>query len=308
MIWLIRMSHDSFNEKWLIHMRHDSSMCDMAHSYATWLIHMRDDWCICHISYISYEWVMLHMDCVCCTVLQWACVVMNCLIWMSHVAYISYEWIVCYISYEWIVCVALCCNEPRHMRDNWCICHITQQCVAVCCSVLQCVAVCCSVLQCVAVSATHCICHMTQRSRSQRFSRSAKPRNSCICDMTQMHMRHDSALALERQSWVSLQHSATHTRSSSVVSRLEHSQKSVCCSALQCIAVRCSVLQCVAVHCRVSHLELKIHGQCVEVVSCSELQCVTPRIHGQCVAVCCSALQCVAVCCSKLQCVAVCRT
>jgi len=51
----------------------------------------------------------------------------------------------------------------------------------------------------------------------------------------------------------------------------------VCCSALQCVAVRCSVLQCIA-------------------VCCSALQCVAVR---------CSVLQCVAVCCSVLQCVAV---
>ena len=46
----------------------------------------------------------------------------------------------------------------------------------------------------------------------------------------------------------------------------------VCCSVLQCVAVRCSVLQCVAV--------------CCSVLQCSVLQCV---------AVCCSVLQCVAV-------------
>jgi len=44
----------------------------------------------------------------------------------------------------------------------------------------------------------------------------------------------------------------------------------LCCSAVQCGAVRCSALQCVAVRCSVL----------------------------QCVAVCCSVLQCVAVCCS----------
>jgi len=47
----------------------------------------------------------------------------------------------------------------------------------------------------------------------------------------------------------------------------------VCCSVLQCVAVRCSVLQCVAMR-------------------CSVLQCVS--MH-------CSVLQCIAVCCSVLQ-------
>jgi len=51
----------------------------------------------------------------------------------------------------------------------------------------------------------------------------------------------------------------------------------LCCSALQCVAMRCSALQCDAVCCSVM----------------------------QCVAVCCSVLQCFAVCCSVMQCVAV---
>jgi len=68
---------------------------------------------------------------------------------------------------------------------------------------------------------------------------------------------------------------------------LQHPHRSrpalhVCCSALQCVAVRCSVL----------HLARSGHP-----VHCSLLQCA---------AVCCSVLQCVAICCRLLQCVAVC--
>jgi len=59
----------------------------------------------------------------------------------------------------------------------------------------------------------------------------------------------------------------------------------VCCSVLQCAAIRWSVLKCVA----------RDVLQCLA-VCCSVLQCV---------AVCCSVLQFVAVCCSVLQCVAV---
>ena len=55
----------------------------------------------------------------------------------------------------------------------------------------------------------------------------------------------------------------------------------MCCSVLQCVAVRCSVLSWIYAEAR--HIAL-----------------------FQCVAVCCSVLQCVAVCCSVLQCVAVC--
>jgi len=59
----------------------------------------------------------------------------------------------------------------------------------------------------------------------------------------------------------------------------------VCCSVLQCVAVRCSVLQCVA-------------------ACCSMLQGHSSPFRSsvlQCVAVCCSVLQCVAECCRVLQ-------
>jgi len=49
----------------------------------------------------------------------------------------------------------------------------------------------------------------------------------------------------------------------------EMSQKSECCSVLQCVAVRCSVLQCVAVCCSVL--------QCVVAVCGSVLQCAALR-------------------------------
>ena len=87
----------------------------------------------------------------------------------------------------------------------------------------------------------------------------------------------------------------------------------MCCSVLQCVAVRCSALQCVAVRERYNNTfahdlalttrvlyddfhELLISG-CVAVC----------RSVLQCVAAYCSVLQCVAVRCSALQCVAVCE-
>jgi len=57
----------------------------------------------------------------------------------------------------------------------------------------------------------------------------------------------------------------------------------VCCSVLQCVAVRCSVLH-----------------------TAKDTSPVAARHPLQCAAVCCSVLQCVAVCCSVLQCIAVC--
>jgi len=98
---------------------------------------------------------------------------------------------------------------------------------------------------------------------------------------------------------------------------------SVCCSVLQCVAVRGSLLQCVAVRCSVMQgvlvcsiprkqrdcpfaREFVLQGVAVRcsVVQCSAVWCSVL----QCVAVCCSVLQCVAVCCSVLQCVAVCSS
>jgi len=67
----------------------------------------------------------------------------------------------------------------------------------------------------------------------------------------------------------------------------------MCCSVLQCVAVRCNVLLCVAMCCCAL--------QCVA-VRCNVLQRVAVRCSAvQCVAMCCSALQCVAVRCSVLQ-------
>ena len=99
---------------------------------------------------------------------------------------------------------------------------------------------------------------------------------------------------------------------------------SVCCSVLQCVAVRSRVLLksafprrtllsllptwrsavCVAVCCSVL--------QCVAVCYSSAfsrraLSCFSPdQCVSVCAAACCSVLQCVAVCCSVLLCVAVC--
>ena len=96
---------------------------------------------------------------------------------------------------------------------------------------------------------------------------------------------------------------------------------------LQCAVVCCSVLQCVAVRYIKSLILGKLtiaaaperrfgevdddlcHGgglhTCVA-LCCSVLQCDAVCCSMlQCVAVCCSVLQCVAVCCSVLQCVVV---
>jgi len=90
--------------------------------------------------------------------------------------------------------------------------------------------------------------------------------DSCICDMTQLYVRYDSFIRVTCHDKVGT--GVFHTWISHVTF-LEES----CCMAMsqiECIAVCCSVLQCVA-------------------VCCSVLQCV---------AVCCSVLQCVAVCCT----------
>ena len=86
--------------------------------------------------------------------------------------------------------------------------------------------------------------------------------------------------------------------------------------ALVCAAVCYSMLQC---NCVCLGAAAKILLQCVA-VCCSVLQCVTvccsvtlsasaqrrSSCYSACCSVCCSVLQCVAVCCSVLQCFAVC--
>ena len=65
----------------------------------------------------------------------------------------------------------------------------------------------------------------------------------------------------------------------------------VCCSVLQCVAVRCNMLQWDAVSYSVLPRTSSVSNLCV-VACCSALQCVTA---------CYSVLQCVAACCSVLQ-------
>ena len=65
--------------------------------------------------------------------------------------------------------------------------------------------------------------------------------------------------------------------------------ESVCCGALQCVAVRCSVLQCVALRCNV------LQSIAVTWMNQRHVSLL------QSVAVCCSLLQSVAVCCGLLQ-------
>jgi len=88
-----------------------------------------------------------------------------------------------------------------------------------------------------------------------------------------------------------------------------------CCSVLQCVAVCCIVLQCVVVKERYPSTHLFVFTACCSalqcvVVCCSVLQCVVvkeryPSTHLLVFTACCSVTQCVAVCCIVLQCVAV---
>jgi len=91
----------------------------------------------------------------------------------------------------------------------------------------------------------------------------------------------------------------------------------VCCSVLQCDAVRCmchSKLQCVAVCCSMLQWVAVCYSVLLQYVAMSYVRCVLLQSNAgciaihmlQCVTVCYSVLQCVTVCCSVLQCVAVC--
>jgi len=147
--------------------------------------------------------------------------------------------------------VAECCSE-RFLRISHTHTHVHTQRhthgsdVAACCRVLQCTASC--------KSHTHTHTNANTLKRSTRFY----CRSICWHIISATHCN-------------TLQHTVACCNTGI-------GAHEVCCSVLQCVAVRGSVLQCVA--------------RC-----CSVLQCV---------AVWCSVLQCVAVCCSVLQCVAMC--
>jgi len=184
--------------------------------------------------------------------------------------------IVCLVISSVLQCVAAKCNRvywfctlmwnsryTAKCNRVYCFCTCALRCeyarlcaksVAVCCSVLQCVAVCCSVLQCVALycsqvqhTATHCNTLSTQ---------SCILTMSCACTEAIRRVQQSVLVGYFLITWwvcgmVSL----------------------VCCSVLQCVAVRWGVLQCVA---------------------CSVLQYVAAK--------CCSVLQCVATKCNRVYC------
>jgi len=149
------------------------------------------------------------------------------------------------------------------------------QSVAVCCSVLQCIAVCCSVLQCIVVCCSvftyACLVCAYIHIWAGPFFR-LSPRSSGVT----LHCN-----TLQRTTTQSFNDTPTHAYKT----RFKRGRCFVCHPDLQVTRrpdlytwLCCSVLQCVAVR-----------------VCCSELQCV---------AVCCSVVQCEcgAVCCSMLQC------
>jgi len=109
------------------------------------------------------------------------------------------------------------------------------------------------------------------------------------------------------QSQLGLQHTATHcnTQSRYGVGSIRSHRSLHCKDVLQCVAVCCSVLQCVAVRsllregvlqCIAERCRVLQWAPCTARVCCSVLQCVvvrcswlhTPRV---CVAACCNVLQ-----------------
>jgi len=162
----------------------------------------------------------------------------------------------------------------------------------------------------------------------------------CTCNMSKIHIHTYSRviLLLVRHAIEALVGFGVLHELSAILIRLlevQHIPLILCCSVLQCVAVRCSVswgsarTQC-DLHPapRTSTHPTHTVFQCVAVCG-SVLQCVavsagvlpdlTAILTGssninrsysccsvlQCAAVCCSVLQCAAVCCSALQCVAV---
>jgi len=152
-----------------------------------------------------------------------------------------------------------------------------KECVAVCGSVLQCIAVGCSVLQCLWYIRIH-------------------------------HCADGSTASESRDRDIELL---------SAFSGCKSGCGAVCCSVLQCVAVRCSAVQGAMVCysavevCQDRDMKL-LPSECVA-VCCSMLQYVAVRASlsrlrylAFTVRVCCSVLQRAARCCSALQCVSVC--
>jgi len=118
--------------------------------------------------------------------------------------------------------------------------------------------------------------------------------DSCICDMTQLYVRYDSFIRVTCHdkvgtgvfhTWIS---HVTFLEESCCMAMSQIECIAVCCSVLQCVAVCCSVLQCVAVcysvlQC-VAHMKQSCHvfWRVVLHMRVSEVACV---------AVCCSVLQ-----------------
>jgi len=196
----------------------------------------------------------LHYVAVCCTMLQ--CVVVCCSV---------------------LHCVALCCTVSQNVAA----------CVAVCCSVWQCGAVCCSALQCVAVR-----CGVKQRVAAYCSAL------QCVTVCCSVYIRD----LISQEPYIPL-----------FVCHMTHSND-LCCSVLQCVAVRYSVLQCIY---KGPHITRALHPTiCVwhdwfewpHIFTCHMTHSrvtwpIQMWLDTFTCDLCCSVLQCVAVRYSVLQCI-----
>jgi len=230
--------------------------------------------------------------------------------------------------------VAVCCSELHVSLRGFTVslfyadksALFLLQWAAVRCSALQCVAVCCSELQWVAV----CCSELYVLLRIfPPLSQGNPPR---------WRVR-------ARYFWVSLSslvfQFTYHPRAFQIFRGAQTNHRWLCCSKLQCVAVRCDELYvpsrgfsiCLegSLPRRISARYFFDHTPNCVAVRCSLLQCVAVCCSGfqrvavccsvsmvlsahaklccselQWAAVCCGVLQCVSVCCTVLQCVAVC--
>ena len=304
-IWMSHVTHmsDSYHIRtWHVtHMRHVTHMSKSCHAHEcvmshTWVSHIAHT----NTSCPTYAWVTSHIRMTCRIRTRHSChtferVTSRIFKRLSKFPRDSktYRRVSAHgvaVSCSELQCVAVSCTShweasqfPYSTQTSQHSFRCSElQCVAVRCSELQCVAVSCSVLQWVAVCC----------SEQYALSRSFPPLSQGNPPRWRVRARYFLV------SLSSLVFQFTyHPRAFQIFRGAQTNHRWLCCSKLQCVAVRCGELYVPS-----RGFSICLEGSLPRRISARYFFDHTPN----CVAVRCSLLQCVAVCCSGFQRVAVC--